>query len=103
MQAIAHLMSLAVKPNVLQRPASQVRVDPKRENALIRPTKLPGARKHATPVYPNRKMKGIAVLKREYFRGEFATTVQREGRRVREAFRDAFAGDTCDRNRIYFR
>ena len=93
-------MSLTVKTNVLQRPASEVRVDPKRENALIGPTKLPGARKHATPVYPDRKMKGVTVLKREYFRGELATAVQREGRRGREIFRDAFAGDTRDGNRI---
>ena len=45
-------------------------------------------------------MKSVAVLKREYFRGEFATAVQREGRRGREIFRDAFAGDTGDGNRI---
>src|SRR5262249_3555802 len=100
MQAIAHLISLTVKPNVIQRPVSEVRVDPIRENALIGPTKLPGARKHATSVYPDRKMESVPVLKRECFRGEFATPVQRKERRRREIFRDAFVGDTRDGNRI---
>ena len=75
MQAVAHLMAAAVKADVFQRPAAQVRIEPERKDALIRFAKLPRARQHAAAVDPDGKIKSFAVFQRHGFARQFAGAV----------------------------
>ena len=63
MEAVPHLVALAVEADVAQGPLRQSqRVDPVGEDPLVRPAELAGAGEHAAAVDPDRKAEGAAVL-----------------------------------------
>src|SRR5215470_932040 len=94
MQTIANLISPPLKPNVFQRAASHVRVDPKSENALIGPPELPRARKHTAPVYPNRKIEIRSVFQSQTFRCDFCAAIKGNRWHRRIALRNTVRRDT---------
>src|SRR5437016_1853848 len=71
MKAIPHLMALAPKTDVLQRPALGAGVNPKRENTLISAAKLASAGHYSQAVYPNRKAESVTIFQSKRFRANF--------------------------------
>ena len=68
-QAVTDLEPVPAEPNVPQRAASEVAVDPVGKDPLVGATELPRASEHAAPIDPNREAEGLAVLQCQSFTG----------------------------------
>ena len=75
MQAVAHLMAAAVKADVFQRTAAQVRIDPKGKNPLVGLAELSRTGQDAAAVDPYGKMECIGVFQGNDFTRQFAGAV----------------------------
>ncbi len=62
MQAVAHLMAVAVEADVFQRTPAQMRIDPERKNSLVGFAELARAREHAAAIDPDGKMERLARI-----------------------------------------
>src|SRR6476660_2318507 len=62
MKTIPSLMSHSIESNIGQSRSSKLRVNPKGKDSLVGSAELPRASEDTTPVNPNRKPEGFAIL-----------------------------------------
>ena len=89
MKAIPGLMPGAVEPDILQRRAPEIGIDPKGKDPLVGPAKLARAGEDAASIDPDGEFECLAVFQRKAFRGQLRASVKGEGRRCGEIFRYA--------------
>ena len=94
MKTIANLMPFSIEADVAEGPFLQIRIDPERENPLVRAAELAGARKHATTIDPYREIERVRVFQREIFGRKFCRPIEGGRRRRGKIFRKTFRRQT---------
>ena len=89
MEAVADLVSVAVKADVFKGLFLRPAVDPVTEDALVGLAELSGAGKDATAVDPRRESEGGAVFVGQELGAFFRGAVERDGRIGGEVFAEA--------------
>jgi hypothetical protein len=76
MQAVAHLVPFSAKANVAQRFSPPITVYPKRQNTLLSLPELTRTGHNPTSIDVDGKLKRIAILESELFRGAFGCAIK---------------------------
>jgi hypothetical protein len=91
-EAIADLMTHSIEPDVLERTALAVTVDPISKDALIRATELACSGKHTAAVDPDGESKSFPIFESQRLGTEFGGTIERDGGGGGKRFGDATGG-----------
>ena len=87
-------MARAAEADVFQGAFRAPRMDPKRKNALVDFSQLPGAGQHPAAVHKNRQIERLGIFTRQDLRRALRAAIQRERRFRRKILGHTFAAQT---------